>query len=230
MKQNKFEIVNINNTKVPVDLTFLNNENLYFNATEIAKQFNKRPNDFLSLQSTQEYVKLLLLDDSVTIPAGNELIITKTGGKHQGTWLYHQLALKFAVWCSVEFEYGLYKWIVQKISDEKQRKIDRQLAKMEYPYMTLAIKDDHADPQSYHYSNEADMINRIVLGCTAKKYCEINNIDRINLRNNLPVHIINLINELQKLNTCLIQIHMEFTERKEKLQIRYAELVQKLLK
>jgi len=89
---------------------------------------------------------------------------------------------------------------------ERSRLQSRALAKLEYPQMTLAIQEAHENPKSYHYSNEADLINRIILGTTAKKYCELNEIDRACLRDNLTDPQIDLINHLQRLNTSMIEI------------------------
>ncbi len=41
--------------------------------------------------------------------------------------------------------------------------------------------------------------------------------------------MLDLINNLQRLNTSMIELGMNFEERKEKLNIRYAQLVAKLL-
>ena len=113
--------------------------------------------------------------------------------------------------------------------NERSRLQSRALAKLEYPQMTLAIQEAHDNPKPYHYSNEADLINRIILGTTAKKYCELNEIDRTCLRDNLTNPQIDLINHLQRLNTSMIEIGLSFDDRKEKLQIRYAQLIAKLL-
>jgi Rha family phage regulatory protein len=42
-------------------------------------------------------------------------------------------------------------------------------AKMEYPDFTDAVMLSHEEPKHYHFSNECDMINRIVVGVPAKK-------------------------------------------------------------
>lgn len=73
------------------------------------------------------------------------------------------------------------------------------------------------------------MLNATVLGCKAKKYCELNNIDRTCLRDNLSIEQINLIQQLQKFDTALIQAGISYEERKEKVSIRYAQLINKLL-
>jgi len=121
------------------------------------------------------------------------------------------------------------RWIELETA-EQSRLQSRALAKLEYPTMTLAIQEAHENPKPYHYSNEADLINRIILGTTAKKYCELNEIDRTCLRDNLTNPQIDLINQLQRLNTSMIEIGLSFDDRKEKLKIRYAQLVAKLLK
>lgn len=118
--------------------------------------------------------------------------------------------------------------LVQAFFEAKTQIQDRAIAKLEYPAMTSAIQEAHENPKPYHYSNEADLINRIILGTTAKKYCELNEIDRTCLRDNLTNPQIDLINHLQRLNTSMIEIGMNFEKRKEKLQIRYAQLIAKL--
>jgi len=43
----KYEIIEVNSVTVSVDVSMLiKTDDMFFNATEIAKQFNKKPNDF----------------------------------------------------------------------------------------------------------------------------------------------------------------------------------------
>ena len=119
--------------------------------------------------------------------------------------------------------------LVQAFFEAKTQIQDRVIARLEYPAMTLAIQEAHDNPKPHHYSNEADLINRIILGTTAKKYCELNELDRTCLRDNLTNPQIDLINQLQRLNTSMIELGMTFEDRKEKLHIRYAQLIAKKL-
>ena len=48
----------------------------------------------------------------------------------------------------------------------------------DFPPFTQAVKDAHDEPQSYHYSNEINMIYRIVLGMDAKAFRELHNIEQ----------------------------------------------------
>ena len=53
---------------------------------------------------------------------------------------------------------------------------DYILAKDEFPIFTQAIADAYETPQPYHYSNEMNMIYRIVLGIDAKTFREIHGL------------------------------------------------------
>lgn len=53
------------------------------------------------------------------------------------------------------------------------------LARDDNLIFTQAIKDAYDEPHSYHYSNEYDMINRIVLGCTAKQFKELHGLGNV---------------------------------------------------
>ena len=84
-------------------ITFRKGDNVMVNATEMAKAFGKRPNDYLSLPSTNELIK------AITRKYGNsenQIVITKAGSSQfgGGTWMYEDLALDFAQWLSVDFK------------------------------------------------------------------------------------------------------------------------------
>ncbi len=65
------------------------------NATEMAKLFGKRPNDWLSLASTKAFIAEL----SNTRNNGN-WILTERGQHTGGTWMHEDVALEFALWLS----------------------------------------------------------------------------------------------------------------------------------
>ena len=72
----------------------------YVSATEMAKPFGKRPNDYLSLPSTNELVKAITRKSGI---AENQLIKITRGGLNPATWLHEDVALDFAQWLSVDF-------------------------------------------------------------------------------------------------------------------------------
>jgi hypothetical protein len=81
-------------------------KDLYINATQTAKFFGKKPDDWLRTKDTQKYIKAVQnrfanMRNDVRI----DLVIVQKGGKieEQGTWIHKKLALVFARWPSPEF-------------------------------------------------------------------------------------------------------------------------------
>ena len=98
-------------------------------------------------------------------------------------------------------------------------KVTRQESKTEYKAMGFAIAEAHEEIKPYHFSNEADLINRIVLGCTASKFRKENDIligDAI--RDYLTKTQLDCIMSLQRANTVYIEDSIDFQDRKVKLQ------------
>lgn len=98
-----------------------------------------------------------------------------------------------------------------------------QSAKLEFPAFTTAIMDAHEEPKHYHFSNEINMINKIVLGVTASKYKEQNGIDKkvSSIRPYLSLEEISAIEELQRVDIGLIVSGMEYDQRKQVLSGYY---------
>lgn len=88
----------------------------YLNATQIAKQFDKRINNYLRSEQTQQYIAALLevFKARNSAMTKNQLVIVQKGGNvhFSGTWLHPKLAVdfarwldpKFAVWCDEQIE------------------------------------------------------------------------------------------------------------------------------
>jgi hypothetical protein len=73
----KYEIIEIDHVDVAVDVSLLaKSDDMFFNATQIAKQFKKRPDDFWKQKQNIEY-----LDALITLYGGNKegYVFTKTG-------------------------------------------------------------------------------------------------------------------------------------------------------
>jgi KilA-N domain len=206
----KYEIIEIDQCKVTVDISLLSKtEELYFNATEMAKPFSKKPSDWLKTEQASKYKEIISGRENIPF---QDLVKTIRGGKHQGTWLHNRLALPFARWCSVEFEYDLDRWIENRIDQERDWQIERLEAKTGFLPMTNAIVKAHDPVKFYHFSTECDMINRIVLGMSSKKYKTENDVD--NVRDALNAAQLTEINRLQIIDTGLIEIGMSYEDRK----------------
>lgn len=98
----------------------------------------------------------------------------------------------------------------------------RQVARLEAPQMTEAVKIGRQaagkEIRPYHFSNEFDLVNRIALGETAKKFRASHGISQgESIRDYLSPCQIACVEHLQRLNTSLIDIGMDFDQRKAKL-------------
>ena len=108
--------------------------------------------------------------------------------------------------------------------NEMERYIkSREMAKAEFPALTESIKENHEEIKNYHFSNEIDMINRIVLGRSSKQYKEDNEIEG-ELRDNLTEEQIYYIRKLQIIDAGFIYAIPDFQERKTKLKEYYNKL------
>jgi hypothetical protein len=91
-------------------------------------------------------------------------------------------------------------------------------ARLEHPEFTDAIQAIHEVPKSYHYSNESDMINRIVLGMTAKQVREIHGIPKgQSIRPCLTDDQIKWIRILQTMDITAMRFGMDYETRKAHL-------------
>lgn len=74
------------------------------NATEMAKAFNKRPNDWLNLPSTKEFLTELIITRE-SCNCDYQAVTTRVGAPEYGggTWLHEDAALEFARWLSPKF-------------------------------------------------------------------------------------------------------------------------------
>lgn len=74
----------------------------WFDATTVAKHFDKRPTDWLSLDSTNEYIANLC--EIISSEKSSLLKIIRGGrGKSDSTWFHPRLAVAFARWLDVRF-------------------------------------------------------------------------------------------------------------------------------
>ncbi len=95
-------------------------------------------------------------------------------------------------------------------------------AKADFPEFTGAIMSAHEEPKSYHFSNELDMINRIVLGMPAKKFREAHGIEKgKSIRPYLAPEQAEAIKSLQRIDIGLILAVQDFQQRKAILESHY---------
>lgn len=84
------------------NVTFAKKDDLVMvNATQMAKQFNKVPKDWLRTNPSKEFINSL---SAVRHICPTDLVrITQGGNGEQGTWMHEDVALEFARWLSPAF-------------------------------------------------------------------------------------------------------------------------------
>ena len=93
------------------------------------------------------------------------------------------------------------------------------MARQEFPLLTDNIKLLHESPKPYHFSNECDMLNRIVIGMTAKQFRIANGIDKgKSIRPYLSEKQIQMLEILQKVDVGLLVAFPEYEQRKRHLE------------
>lgn len=108
--------------------------------------------------------------------------------------------------------------IIKRFNDMEEFIKKYILARDDYLPFTQAIKDAHEEPHSYHYSNEYDMINRIVLGCSAKQFKELHGLGNVpSIRPFLSDSQYKTIRKLQVEDIRLLYRGVEYDERKSRL-------------
>lgn len=89
----------------------------------------------------------------------------------------------------------------------------------DFPLLTDNIKLLHENSKPYHFSNECDMINKLVTGMTAKKFREAHNIPKgESIRPYLTDKQIELMEKLQKADVGLLIAFPNYEDRKRHLE------------
>ncbi len=113
------------------------------------------------------------------IDATNATGIVTKRGRYGGTYAHKDIAFEFGTWLSPEFKLHLiteYQQLKQREGELADWTMKRALTSVNYRLHTDAIKE-HIIPSladsaihQYAYTNEADMLNRIVFGKSAAEW------------------------------------------------------------
>lgn len=100
-------------------------------------------------------------------------------------------------------------------------------ARMDFPLLTANIQLIKENPKPYHFSNECNMLNRIVLGKTAKEVREEHSLKKgTSIRPYLTNEEIEAIDQLQRVDIGLLISTPDFQQRKQYLEWYYMKKFQ----
>lgn len=76
----KYEIIEVNQAEITVDVSLLaKTEEMFFDATQMAKPFGKKVKDFLRTSPTKEYTNEIFKEDSNPLKKFEDLVQIKKG-------------------------------------------------------------------------------------------------------------------------------------------------------
>ena len=115
------------------------------------------------------------------IEATDAIGIVSKSGRYGGTYAHSDIAMSFATWISPEFQLYIMKDYRRLKTDENSRlslnwNLNREISKLNYRIHTDAIKGNSIPAEltpaqiAYTYANEADMLNVVLFGKTAKQW------------------------------------------------------------
>lgn len=111
---------------------------------------------------------------------------------------------------------------IQRFNEMEQCIRSLLSARQEFPMLTDMICRLHENPKPYHFSNECDMLNRIVLGMSAKQFRLANGIEKgQSIRPYLTAQQIHALDRLQHLDYGLLYSCPDFQQRKQLLTSYY---------
>lgn len=143
--------------------------------------------------------------------------IYSKAGRYGGTYAHKDIAFEFGTWLSPQFKMFMIEEYQRLKQDEAKRlgnpwSIRREIAKANYAILSDSIKDKlipakiaGSRKEGLYFASEADMLNQIVFGKTAKQHKSENPNKKGNLRDSANVLQLLVLANLEALNSRLIK-------------------------
>ncbi len=130
------------------------------------------------------------------IDATGAIGIVSKAGRYGGTFAHSDIAFEFASWVSSEFKLYIIK-------DYKRLKTEENLIPPELTPIQI----------SYTYANEANLLNVVLFGKTAKQWREENPDEKGNIRDAASIYQLLILANMESYNAILIKQGKIQTER-----------------
>ena len=173
---------------------------------------------------TQAGANAFTMSPKKWIGATNAMGIVSKAGRYGGTYAHSDIAFEFASWISPEFKLYIIKDYKRLKAEENSRlslnwNLNRELSKLNYRIHTDAIKANLIPPEltpaqiSYTYASEADMLNVVLFGKTAKQWRDENQNETGNIRDQATIYQLLVLSNMESYNAILIQQRKSQAER-----------------
>lgn len=162
-------------------------------------------------------------------------ILSKAGRYGGGTFAHSDIAFEFASWISAEFKLYIIKDYKRLKNEENSRlslswNLHRTLSKLNYRIHTDAIKEyllpELTEQQTaFVYADEADLLNVVLFGKTAKQWRDSNPKSKGNIRDEASLQQLLVLANLESYNAVLIR---QKVTQKERMNLLRALVIQQL--
>jgi hypothetical protein len=150
-------------------------------------------------------------------------------GRYAATFAHKDIAFEFASWISPEFKLYIIKDYQRLKEDEGHRlaldwNVKRILVSANYKIHTDAIKENLIPPelskqqQGYVYADEADLLNVVLFGKTARQWRTEHPGTKGNIRDYATIEQFLVLTNLENLNAYLVKQGVPQPERMKKLR------------
>ena len=166
----------------------------------------------------------------------NAIGIVSKAGRYGGTYAHSDIAMSFATWLSPEFQLYILKDYRRLKADENSKlslgwNLNREISKLNYRVHTDAIKENLIPPVltpqqiSYTYASEADLLNTVLFGKTAKEWRDSNPNEKGNIRDVASIYQLLVLANMESYNAILIK---QGKSQAERMQLLHELAVQQM--
>ena len=176
------------------------------------------------------------MSPSKWIDATNAIGIVSKSGRYGGTFAHSDIAFEFASWVSPEFKLYIIKDYKRLKTEENSKlslgwNLNREISKLNYRVHTDAIKENLIPPVltpqqiSYTYASEADLLNTVLFGKTAKEWRDSNPNEKGNIRDDATIYQLLVLANMESYNAILIK---QGKSQAERMQLLHELAVQQM--
>jgi len=166
-------------------------------------------------------------------------VVSKSGRYGGGTFAHKDIAFEFGSWLSAGFKLYLIKEFQRLKIDEAERfnlewDVKRMVSKANYQIQTDAIKEsivpilNSEEKKKWIYAEEADLLNLIMFGKTAKQWKQENPqlvLNEGNIRDYADLHQLTVLSNLESINALLIKQNVD---KKNRIGILHKTAIEQL--
>lgn len=166
----------------------------------------------------------------------NAIGIVSKAGRYGGTYAHSDIAMSFATWLSPEFQLYILKDYRRLKADENSKlsigwNLNREISKLNYRVHTDSIKENlipkvlTPDQISFTYASEADLLNTVLFGMTAKEWRDSNPNEKGNIRDFATIYQLLVLANMESYNAILIK---QGKNQAERMQLLHELAVQQM--